>query len=185
MDFEKCIQILKNDILEEYYEHNNEGVNFNYYQYIISEYNMDKIKSVDIIISIINFNINAVLVSQEYTDNCDYTQFKEFICLNEDCIDNKIENMEYNLEIILRKIYKIREELSYSKIIDCFLPINEINKCEELHIARDFFTQSKNIDKCCVCYDMNSVKTCCDHFLCRECFNKMKNKCCPMCRSEI
>jgi hypothetical protein len=190
MDLKNCINILKKHILEEY----DRGISYPDvetfpFNYVINDYNMDKIKYVDVVITILNYNVKVTfLTSEYYTDDCEYDHYKEFFNFNQDCdenLPNKREILENNLEIILDTIYKIRDEMSYSKIIDFFLPIDNISKIEELQIARDFFTKTKNIENCCVCDDMTTVKTHCNHFLCRECFNSMNKKCCPICRRDL
>ena len=188
MDIQKSINILKKDILDNYDNEKDLPISTPQFNYIFEDYNMDKIKSVDVIITIINYSINVTVVSPEYTDDCVYVHFKEFFSFGQDCeknCSNKRESFENNIEIIIEKIYRIRDEVSYSKILDCFLPINEIIKFEEIYLAREFITRANNIDKCCVCYDVTSVKTSCNHFLCRECFNNMTNKTCPICRVDL
>lgn len=39
--------------------------------------------------------------------------------------------------------------------------------------------------ECCICYDKTLIKTSCEHFLCVECWSKMKNISeCPYCRHK-
>lgn len=42
-----------------------------------------------------------------------------------------------------------------------------------------------DVNDCCVCYDNTIKKTKCGHHLCYDCFYKLKNKNCPMCREKI
>jgi hypothetical protein len=42
-----------------------------------------------------------------------------------------------------------------------------------------------DVNECCVCYENTIFKTKCGHSLCYDCFFKLENKNCPMCREKI
>jgi hypothetical protein len=44
---------------------------------------------------------------------------------------------------------------------------------EKNMIADSILCNNPVIDKCCVCYDVNSIYTTCQHNLCRICFYKI------------
>ena len=48
-----------------------------------------------------------------------------------------------------------------------------------------FSLEHTHSDECCICYDKTLIKTSCGHFLCVECWHRMKNISeCPYCRHK-
>ena len=60
-----------------------------------------------------------------------------------------------------------------------------VNDDEKNMIADSILCNHPKLDKCCVCYDVNTIYTKCDHNLCRKCYYKIDNKKCPVCRTSI
>jgi len=56
---------------------------------------------------------------------------------------------------------------------------------EKNMIADSILCKYPKTDKCCVCYDVNSLYTSCEHNLCRICYYKIDSKKCPVCRTNI
>ena len=52
---------------------------------------------------------------------------------------------------------------------------NPIYKFQKISVMRE----------CSVCYNLVNTKTKCDHVLCRQCFEKLTSKTCPLCRSIL
>ena len=72
-------------------------------------------------------------------------------------------------------------------ISDTMTQINQINLININNILGfDIFGQEySNCGECCVCYEKTLIKTSCDHFLCVECWTKIKNiNECPYCRCK-
>ena len=87
-----------------------------------------------------------------------------------------------SLEQILEKF----KQLTYSKITDSFLSpeMFEFHEKESQALSLLFPDESR-YSSCCVCHDLTSSKTKCNHTLCNECKSKLKNPTCPMCREDI
>jgi hypothetical protein len=111
-------------------------------------------------------------------------------------IFNKSANL---IEELLLCIYKItkNEEIYYCRINDSIYENKEDFEKRSKHTHAKLFLTNQ-LEECCVCHEPNSIKTICDHNLCRLCFNKTKqnitcNICgelealikCPVCRHVL
>ena len=100
-----------------------------------------------------------------------------------------------NPKTITNFLFAFRTCYSYSKILDQIVDKKDIEKEEKTAVALIKFCKQEKIEKCCVCYDFNTVKTVCNHNLCRTCFQNIKiiineeedfkYKECPMCRHYL
>jgi len=119
--------------------------------------------------------------------------------------DSYIENKDLEMEYLLTKIRELKEEFSlesvikesvldvynlknnysYSKILDNVEPKNDVKLKEQIHLSRMILSHNV-LDNCCVCLEPNIVLTLCNHNLCRECHQKITNNkkhpVCPICR---
>jgi hypothetical protein len=113
-------------------------------------------------------------------------------------IVNKIFDSIEDALNYLHNIFREDGSLKYSKIVDQLFESEEEMKYEEkIFVAKQVIVKRES--ECCVCGDINSVFTKCEHNLCRYCFSKMYqvNKCCdehsehdrlilcPICKREI
>jgi hypothetical protein len=63
--------------------------------------------------------------------------------------------------------------------------VEKKKEAEDYKEAEDFFLRKKAED-CCVCFEINIVKTKCGHNLCRSCAFKLFDKFdCPICREKL
>lgn len=105
-----------------------------------------------------------------------------------------------NIEDVFRYLFNdFRNEFIYSKILDKIIFKSSKNVKEKRYITYNKLCKSKiNIEDCCVCYELNTIKTHCKHSLCRLCYNNIietddededgdiySMKKCPICRSNI
>jgi hypothetical protein len=126
-------------------------------------------------------------------------QVKNYSCKikNTKTILHKVYDDIESTLIYLHDIFREDGTLKYSKIADEIFENDEKMKTsEQLTISKQMII--KSIDECCVCGDINSVYTKCNHNLCRYCFSKMfqlescceeheyeKKILCPICKREI
>ena len=193
MDLTRSINIIKKDILDKYNEWKKAypSVEFNY---MIGEYNMESICKIEIFLTIFENSITVDIANNNYSLSCatNYDDtFKEVFCFSVCLIDAKSkpikdENLvEKTISVVLTKIYNIKKDFKYSKIIDYLIPVENFDEREDLCKALNFFTNKNDITECCVCSELNVVQTVCKHSLCRECYNKLEKLNCPMCRNDL
>lgn len=98
-------------------------------------------------------------------------------------ISYKIEEIKE----LLKFIYHFKDNFKYSKICDSFIHNDEFEYYEDIEYGK--FLLGHVHDECCICYDLNSVKTVCGHNLCRICFKLNFKKCieinCEYCEQDI
>jgi len=179
MNLDRCISILKDDILEEYESHDKTSE----YNYIIGDYIMDGIMKIDIIITIHKYNICADIINTNYSNG----PFKQLLYMSV-CIQQKgkqLTNLGKALTTILKDIYNLKNNFKYSKILDSLKIGDELKKQEDVFIAHEFITHKSGIVDCCVCNEKNTVLTHCKHSLCRGCFNQLQKLDCPLCRTSL
>lgn len=97
----------------------------------------------------------------------------------------KIENIENFLQKIKNNILpKLKLDKVFGKLFltnsDGKKLIQKDNVCEDL-----FGFEYSNYEKCSVCYEHTYTYTSCYHALCVDCWNKIENKTCPICRNEL
>jgi len=100
-----------------------------------------------------------------------------------------------NPKTITNFLFAFRSCYSYSKILDQIVDKKDLKKEEKTAVALIKFCKQEKIERCCVCYDFNIVKTVCNHNLCRSCFQNIKITCneeedfkykeCPICRHYL
>ena len=152
--------------------------------------NYDKINEFKIKIGIIkkvcSFDVNSTIRIHKITNN----KWTYFFDISSKKI--KINNNEFfkfliyektfekltlnNIQLFLKFISEIMEKVNFNKLTGIFESLN----IEQSHLKNSFVTK-----ECCVCYDKTMTQTSCKHFLCLECWSKLKKISeCPYCRCE-
>jgi len=94
-----------------------------------------------------------------------------------------------NPEMISSRIQQLSDTLNnlvYCKISNTFTTKDKVDKLKELtQASHEVFGEELFEDTCSVCMDYTSTRSNCNHFLCLECFEKIENSRCPLCRSLI
>lgn len=120
-------------------------------------------------------------------------QNEDLIKILEESLKNKIkENKEqdelndFKLKIFQNKILKIIGNDEDFMSMSAHMPFYNNNNVDfELSKNKKKF----NSEECCICFiDLKStftVTTNCNHNLCLDCLTKLRNKCCPLCRTEF
>ena len=113
---------------------------------------------------------------------------KENIVLCKEFCNDDVELLIKDIVTFL--FLEFRENYQYSKIMNEIIEKNDTEELEKFHIAKYKLLKNKDMEKCCVCYDLNSNLTVCKHNLCLLCYYKMKGQnlsvmMCPMCRGFI
>lgn len=182
-------EIIKDDIktyLDDTIKNKKHGLysfdDFNFHDLTISMY---------ITHSCINDDNNISLICKS---NCLYLEYINFATL----FHKKFKTTE--IDILIDFILNFRKNYTYSKISDKILNNKLLSNLDKKKIAIYKFTKNKDVEKCCVCYDYNTLFTKCKHNLCRCCYQNIKfeleeeivemedienYKLCPMCRSKI
>lgn len=83
---------------------------------------------------------------------------------------------------------KILPNLRVDKVFGKFYLVNEEGKkiINEDNVGIDIFgLEYSNSNDCVVCYESTYTLTSCNHYLCVDCWNKLKNNNCPMCRCYL
>ena len=115
------------------------------------------------------------------------------------CTKKSYDLYNYKEELILYSPEKIDEFLQ--KIKNNFLPNMKLDKVygklilitnngekiiQEENVGEDIFGfEYSNYDSCSVCYDSTYTHTACNHPLCINCWNKIDNDLCPICRNVL
>lgn len=90
---------------------------------------------------------------------------------------------------LLHDVYEIFNtdgKLKYSRITDNVYTSDEELKKEEDYKLAEYFFMRKVVENCSVCMEPNTVKTSCNHNLCRYCAKLLGNKFrCPVCRGKL
>jgi hypothetical protein len=99
--------------------------------------------------------------------------------------DENIIDEEGKLIDVLKKIHKIKDIYTYSKLIDSIILKEELEEKEKLKKATNWLVHSET-QECCVCNDEinENLKTACNHLICRICIEQVKDKC-PICRKDF
>lgn len=111
---------------------------------------------------------------------------------------------EYNLYNYKEKLYPYKKETVekfLQKVKNDILPKLKLDKVfgklflnntdgtksiQKENVGEDIFGfEYSNYEKCSVCYEHTYTRTSCSHSLCFDCWNKIKNGSCPLCRSEL
>jgi hypothetical protein len=79
----------------------------------------------------------------------------------------------------------LMERLSELKYDNKYGSIYYINKNKHYEECYKFDNLTLKYNECCVCMEMTRTKTMCSHSLCWICFDKLKNKKCPLCREYL
>jgi len=100
-------------------------------------------------------------------------------------IDNDFEAFKSIESAIKFLLCDLRKNYIYSKVFNIITSKDTVKDDEKQMIADCILCNNPRIDKCCVCYDVNSIYTICEHNLCRICYYKIDTKKCPVCREII
>jgi hypothetical protein len=100
-------------------------------------------------------------------------------------IDNDFETFKSIESAIKFLLCDLRKNYIYSKVFNIITSKDTVKDDEKQMIADCILCNNPRIDKCCVCYDVNSIYTICEHNLCRICYYKIETKKCPVCREII
>jgi hypothetical protein len=171
MNLEKSISILKDDIIKEYDKVKNRNRNKALYYNLYDYYFNDIFPNMHLSIFVTHFTYGFNLLKDPDS------RFR-LICYS-DIHHNK--NLGDKISEMLVMIYNLKNDYEYSKVLDEFLIKKDKCEVENTHLAKLFITHQK-INDCVVCYDPNTVKTTCEHSLCRECLFKLTKNECPMCK---
>jgi hypothetical protein len=125
------------------------------------------------------------------------------------CIDEYVCRYEYNtyfnknlfvsfhdtLRDLISLLFHFRNNYKYSKVIDCIIDNARFSKLEMRHKLMNKICNNEEFEECCVCLELNSVKTSCNHNVCRQCYIKIEPHedsddgeeyiPCPLCRESI
>ena len=100
-------------------------------------------------------------------------------------IDNDFKSFKSIESAIKFLLCDLRKNYIYSKVFNIITSKDTVKDDEKQMIADCILCNNPRIDKCCVCYDVNSIYTICEHNLCRICYYKIETKKCPVCREII
>jgi hypothetical protein len=167
---------------------------------------------IPIIQQICTFDVNAIFLIEKLSqknlhiykfeiiskklkiNKSDYFKFFFYHKTNLKLSIKNINKFINNIKKILPKLYfnkftgKFELKTEFINCINKLNPqINQINLTNTNNILGfDIFGQEySNCGECCVCYEKTLIKTSCDHFLCVECWTKIKNiNECPYCRCK-
>ena len=120
-------------------------------------------------------------------NNSDYYKFFSY--------EKKMSNLNLkNTQKFVNLVKEILPQLIFNKLTGLFeFKINKNNKpinfsdtkTNNLLGIDTFGYEYSDCGECCVCYDKTLTKTSCNHFLCLECWTKIKNTTeCPYCRHK-
>jgi len=48
-----------------------------------------------------------------------------------------------------------------------------------------YLNETTDSDECCICYELTNMKTYCNHTLCKDCYDELNDKICPLCRTNL
>lgn len=118
-----------------------------------------------------------------FTDNT-YENHNMFVC--------REKLPKYNSAKINDFLTKLKNEilpnLRVDKVFGKFYLVDKEGKkiINEDNVGIDIFgLEYSNSNDCVVCYEPTYTQTSCNHYLCVDCWNKLKNNSCPMCRSYL
>ena len=183
---DECIEIYKNNILDSFTNSKE--------HYDLQGYNFHDIP-VDIVIYFEN----------EKDDDDNYYFFLNCFVYDNKELDNgfiiqhniNLFNKEFNgkdpeetiVNILKFLLHDFRKNYYYSKIIDEIIELENKTVAEKTRMARLKLVDNKNLEACCVCYELNILLTKCNHNVCRKCIivicNKVSNSTCPLCRDNL
>jgi hypothetical protein len=106
------------------------------------------------------------------------------------CDANKHLYTPEDLEDTIKTISDNIEHLIYDKKYDRFIISNNPDLMQEnriRHLERRLFKHVKSVkpdEICCVCQEITENKTTCGHHLCGDCWERLDQLRCPMCRED-
>lgn len=178
MNLETAVKLISDDILINFYE--NDWENKSYFYYNFDTFNINNICcKLYLYVTPTSVNINIKLGSKILLS---------YLYI----IKEENENIDKLFQEIVKYIYDIPNNYTYSKLLDQLILNLKVKEKEEYVTALNVITH-KPTTNCGVCYDINSVLTDCNHNLCRECYYNIKKKSnkysscqkCPICRTQI
>ena len=48
-----------------------------------------------------------------------------------------------------------------------------------------YLNETTDSEECCICYELTNMKTYCNHTLCKDCYDELNDKICPLCRTNL
>lgn len=183
MNNDECIDIISKDIFEKY--NLNSNGEYHFLEYDFNDLMLNIIIFFDDMIDTSDETYTFILSSVIYT-----TKFyeKHHVVLHK-------EFSNYDIELIIKEIVsflylEFRQKFKYSKIMDEIIEKKNADELEKFYLAKHKLLKNKDMEKCCVCYDLNSNLTSCKHNLCLLCYFTMKKQFisaiqCPICRGII
>jgi hypothetical protein len=152
-----------------------EGINFCSY-----EYHFRSIKKVA------NIKCHATLIVKHYADtnicelhfimNSSITAFHNGInVFFRKSFKSEILSLQF-LEQSLSEIKNILEKLVFDKLEGCLTLKEKLNE--------GFGNKYLGDDVCCVCLEHTDTKTTCNHSICIECWQDLRENVCPICREK-
>lgn len=145
-------------------------------RFSVSSCNNKKINKVSFKLFVNNAHSNTVILQYVSVSTPVEMMFINFD-INMDMF-NCIFNCLFHIYIIVKN-YKYDSLFSY---IYHEADFNNIKNIKEREIR--LFGNKENME-CSVCLNATTIKSICNHYLCRRCFSKIENNNCPLCRKDI
>lgn len=93
-----------------------------------------------------------------------------------------------NINQFLKKIQEILSQINFNKLTGLFestiLKMSQTKSKSNLTTNLNENKEISEISECCICYDETLNQTLCSHFLCVDCWTRLKKSECPYCRSK-
>lgn len=154
--------------------------------------------SINIINQILDFPVKCIF-SASRTENEDNINYSLIISLYSINIFISETNKYYKLFEYEKKLYKLTSEiinkflLEFKNEILSNLQVDKLNGEFEIidvinikNLGIDIFSLDNCVsNECMVCLENTHTLTYCNHSLCIGCWNKLDNKSCPMCKTNL
>jgi hypothetical protein len=98
------------------------------------------------------------------------------------CLKEKMYFTQNDFQIVISKIKKLLPNLKLNKTYGIIEHIYD--KTYEQISLDEFGTTYISNDTCSICNEKTLTKTNCGHSVCVECWSKLKNTSCPLCRQN-
>lgn len=154
---------------------------------------------IPVIKKICGFYVKTTLnIKKQYNDNKKNEEFVFMFYISSKKV--KINKMEYykffwlskkytelnlnNINNFLHQIKIILNTIKYNRLIGIF-ESDELKNIENILYLNRINKKNINPCECCICYEKTICTTKCNHYLCLECWSKLKKNDCPYCRSKF
>ena len=116
---------------------------------------------------------------------------------DDECCDETIlfNDSKDTIKEIVNLLFTFRNEYKYSKINDTVIKNSDFVRKEKKCLLMNKLCKNEEVELCCVCMELNLLKTPCKHNLCRVCYTHIdftydeetedEVKKCPVCRGHI